>query len=283
MPGAATILPSAYADRILTGVEVALPIRPEIASPAPTLEFLRHCFRFVSREWPHAGREPVADDGFEQRFRESCVQNLTEWGISEQREFRLGAGLDTASGVMHEVDLVARHHTVTAILEAKNRGDMPGKNDVIVFFAKVLDYLLANPMLTLGDVCLAFMSRNSFDSSGLAACLGLGIHPIASDLRPLPVLVDSALRMEYELRQGLMIPADTQDRFDDLCANLNSLAYALDETWPDNRFGYLSDNSLLCKAIVPFQTNTLEQQLRQSNSDCTDLLNAFHAAKRQGD
>lgn len=258
-------------------------IRPEIVPPPSTLEFLRHCFRFVSREWPHAEREPVADEGFEQRFRESCVLHLPEWVVSEQREMRLGIGLDTTSGGIHEVDIIARHPTVTAILEVKNRGDMPGKNDVIVFFAKVLDYLLANPMLTLGDVCLAFMSRNSFDSSGLAACLGLGIHPIASDLRPLPVLIDSALRMEYELRQGLMIPADTQDRFDDLCADLNSLASTLDETWPDNRFGYLSDNNLMCKAVAPLQTNTLEQQFRQTNSDCTDLLNDFRAAKRQGD
>lgn len=254
-------------------------IRPEIASPAATLEFLRHCFRFVSREWPHAEREPVADDGFEQRFRESCVQNLTEWVISEQREFRLGAGLDTASGVVHEVDLVARHPTVTAILEAKNRGDMPGKNDVIVFFAKVLDYLLANPMLTLEDVCLAFMSRNSFDSSGLAACLGLGIHPISSDLRPLPVLVDSALRMEYELCQGLMIPADTQDRFEDLCAQINRLAATLDETWLDNRCGYLSEDSLVFRAVAPLQTGVLSGQLRQANSVCTDVLHAFRVAK----
>ena len=256
-----------------------MPVRPEIAPPIDSLNFLKCCYRFVSREWHHAAREPVPDDGFEQRFRESCIRNLPDWIISEQRELRLGAGLDTASGVAHEIDLVARHPTVIAILEAKNRGDLPGKNDVIVFYAKVLDYLLANPALAMGDICLAFMSRNSFDDSGLAACLGLGIYPVASDLRPLPVLIDSAMRMESELRRGLAVPPDTQDRFDDLCAQLNSFAVALDETWLDNRCGYLSNDSLVFRAVAPSQTGALAQQLRQANSDCTDLLYAFRNAK----
>lgn len=256
-----------------------MPIRPEIAPPAASLNFLKRCYRFVSLEWHHSAREPLPDDGFEQRFRESCISNLPDWVVSEPRELRLGAGLDSASGVAHEIDLIARHPTVIAVLEAKNRGDLPGKNDVIVFYAKMLDYLLANPDLAMGDLCLAFMSRNSFDDSGLAACLGLGIHPIASDLRPLPVLIDSAMRMENELRQGLAMPSDTQDRFDDLCAQLNSLDAALDETWLDNRCGYLSDDSLVFRAVAPLQTRTLAQQLRQANSDCTDILNDFRSAK----
>ena len=66
----------------------------------------------------------------------------------------LGSGLETASGVLHEIDVVARSTDVTAILEMKNRkGTLPDKNDVIVFFAKVLDYLAANPVLVSRDVC----------------------------------------------------------------------------------------------------------------------------------
>ena len=256
-----------------------MPIRPEIAPPVATLAFLMRCFRFVSLEWPHAVRELVPDDGFEQRFRESCAWHLPEWAISEQREFRLGAGLDTASGVAHEVDIVARHPDVTAILEAKNRGDLPGKNDIIVFYAKVLDYLLANPSLAMSDICLAFLSRSSFDASGLAACLGLGIHPVASDIRPLPVLINNAMLMENELRRGLTVASDTQDRFDDWRAELNGLAVALDETWMDNRCGYLSDDSLLFKAVAPLQTGVLAGRLRQANSDGADILRDFRAAK----
>ncbi len=259
-----------------------MPVRPEILPSPSTLAFLKHCFRFVSSEWPHAERVQLPDSGFEQHFRESCIQNLSNWAISEPRELWLGAGLDTASGVAHEIDIVARSATGTAILEAKNRGDLPGKNDVIVFFAKVLDYLLANPVLASDDICLAFMSRNSFEPRGLAACLGLGIHPIAADIRPLPVLVENARLMDNELRLGLAIASDTEERFEDLCAQLNSLSAALNETWIDNRCGYLSDDSLLFKAVAPLQISALAQQLRQANSDCADLLNAFRTAKIAG-
>lgn len=259
-----------------------MPIRPEILSSSEMLDFLKRCFRFVNLDWPHAERVQSPDDGFEQRFRESCVQNLPGWAISEQRELRLGAGLDTASGVTHEIDLVARSTTGTAILEAKNRGDLPGKNDVIVFFAKVLDYLLANPNIALDEICLIFMSRNSFEPRGLAACLGLGIHPIAADIRPLPVLIENARLMENELRRGLAISSDTKEGFEDLCSQLNSLSVALNETWMDNRCGYVSDDSLLFRAVGPLQTDALAQQLRQANSDCTDVLNAFRSAKAAG-
>ena len=256
-----------------------MPIRPETVPPVATLAFLVRCFRFVSLEWPHAVRESVPDSGFEQRFRESCTLHLPEWAISEQRELRLGAGLDTASGVAHEVDIVARHPAVTAILEAKNRGNLPGKNDIIIFYAKVLDYLLANPPLAMSDICLAFLSRNSFDASGLATCLGLGIHPVASDIRPLPVLINNAVLMENELRWGVTVASDTHDRFDDWCAELNGLAVALNETWMDNRCGYLSDDSLLFKAVAPLQTDVLAGRLRQANSDGADILREFRAAK----
>ena len=252
-------------------------IRPEIVPSQSALVFLRRCFRFVSVEWPHAEREQLPDQGFEQRFRESCVQHLDGWTISEQREFRLGAGLDTASGVAHEIDIVARWSNATTILEAKNLGGMPGKNDIIVFFAKIIDYLLANPELALNDLCLVFMSRNSFELSAMATCLGLGIHPVASDIRPFPVLVDNALRMESEVRNGLVVPSEARARFEDLCASLNNLGSTLKELWPDNRFGYLSEDSILVKAITPQPTHELASQLRQANSDCIDLLNTFRS------
>ena len=255
-----------------------MPIRPEIVPAQSSLTFLRRCFRFVSVEWRYAAREQLPDQGFEQRFRESCVQNLDGWIVSEQRELRLGADLDTASGVSHEIDIVARQADTTAILEAKNLGDMPVKNDVAIFYVKVIDYLLANPSLTLNDLCLAFMSRNSFEPSALAACLGLGIHPIASDVRPFPILVDNAMRMVAGLHNGLAVAAETRDRLDDLCSLLNNLGTSLNQTWPDNRFGYLSQDSILIKATNPLQTTELAVRLRKANSDCIDLLDKFRDA-----
>ncbi len=254
-------------------------IRPEAQSSKSTLKFLKHCYRFVSKEWPHAEREQVPDKGFERRFRESCIQHLQGWSISEERELHLGAGLDTASGVLHEVDIVVRGPRLTAILEMKNRSDWIGKNDVIVFFAKILDYLSANPVLVSEEVCLAFISNGPFESRGLATCLGLGIHPVAPDIRPLPVLVNNAMIMGSELSKGLVVSSNAQYRFDDLCSQINNLSSALSETWLDNRCGYLSETSILIRAVSPPQVDALAQELRQINSDCTDILSVFRAAK----
>ena len=260
-----------------------MPIRPESKPSAPTLEFLKRCYKFVNREWPHLEREPVPDSGFEQRFRESCIQHLQGWSISEERELHLGAGLDTASGVPHEVDVIARHLNLTAILEIKNRGygggSGPGKNDVITFFAKILDYLAANPSLVSGEVCLVFMSRGPFEPRGLAACLGLGIHPVASDMHPMPILVNNAMIMENELRKGLTLSPDALGRFDDWCAKLNKLYSALRETWLDNRCGYLSEDRILLRAVAPLNVDALAQDLSQVNSDWSNIYDDFKDAK----
>ena len=260
-----------------------MPIRPEYIPSRAVVDFLVRCYRFVAWEWPHAERIQLQDDGFEQRFRESCLRDLHEWSVSTEREFHLGAGLDTASGVTHEVDIIARHSTLTAMVELKNRGGvLPGKNDVIVFFAKILDYLAANPVLLFGDVCLAFMSRNSFDSSGLSACLGLGIHPIASELRPLPILIDNARIMQLQLDRGLSVSPDLLGRFDDFCAQLNLLSAGLNDTWLDNRCGYLSETSLVLKAVSPLETAALSHGLRYANGECSEILNAFRVTKAGG-
>ena len=257
-----------------------MPIRPEHTPPRALLKFLVRCYRFVAWEWPRAERIQVPDEGFEQRFRESCFLYLRDWSVSTEREFHLGAGLDTASGVVHEVDIIARNPNLTAIMEMKNRGGvLPGKNDVIVFFAKVLDYLAANTTLLSSDLCLAFMSRSSFDSSGLAACLGLGIHPVAPDLRPLPILIDNARILQLELDQGLPVPNDLLDRFDDFCAHLNRLSSGLNDTWLDNRCGYLSETSLILKAVKPPETAVLSHQLRRATSECSEILNDFKVVK----
>ena len=205
---------------------------------------------------------------------------MRDWSISAEREFHLGAGLDTASGVAHEVDIIARHPSLTAIVEMKNRsGELPGKNDVIVFFAKVLDYVAANPGLVASDVCLAFVSRSPFESRGLAAALGLGIHPVTPELRPLPILIDNALRMELELTHGLQVSHDLRGRLDDYCAHMNRLSSELNDTWLDNRCGYLSEDSITLKAIVPPEVDSLSHQLLQANSECSEILHAFQTAK----
>ena len=214
------------------------------------------------------------------RFRESCVTNFPDWTISQEREMRLGEGLDTASGVLHEVDIVAQTSDLVAVLEIKNRqGDPPGKNDIIIFFAKILDYLALNPSLLMREVLPAFMSSSSFEESGLAACLGLGIHPIAPGLRPLPILVDSARIMDTELQKGLPVSDEVAEQFEDFGAGLNNLSVSLNETWLTNRCGFRSEDTIVLKAVGGLQTLALSRELRQLNGDCAELLYEFRKAK----
>ena len=225
-------------------------------------------------------REPLPDEGFEQRFRDSCLRQLPGWAVAPPMEMRLGAGLETLSGVLHEVDIVAKTGAATAVAELKNLGGGPGKNDIIIFHAKVLDYLLANPHLADDEICLAFVSRTTFDHNGLAACLGLGIHPVASDLRPLPVLINNAMAMQTELDRGLPVAADTLSRFEDWCDNLNRLAFALQETWLNYRCDYLyDDDCLLFRKVESVDVDDLAQELRQTNSDCIALYMDFRRAQ----
>ena len=257
-----------------------MPVRTEYIPSRAVVAFLGRCYRFVAQEWSHTDRIDLPDEGFEQRFRESCIRELHDWSISTASEFHLGAGLETASGLGHEVDIIARHSDLIAVMEIKNwSGVSPGKNDVIVFFAKILDYLAANPALLMRDVCLAFMSRNSFEPSGLAACLGLGIHPVAPELRPLPLLIHNARIMQNELDQGLLIPTDTLDRFDDYCAHLNMLSAGLNDIWLDNRCGFVSEDSLVLKAVSPRDIAAISQQLRHASSECSEILNEFRAVQ----
>src|SRR5262245_43421681 len=109
--------------------------------PSPnTSVLLRHSYLFVSLHWQHLPRDGSPDQGFERKFREGCVEKLPGWVVSQHREMGLGLGLMTASGVSHEIDLVAQHDPVIGILELKNRQAwVPEKNDVAVFFAKILD------------------------------------------------------------------------------------------------------------------------------------------------
>ena len=247
--------------------------------PDTALKFLKRCYLFVNSEWQHINRESTGDQGFEMRFRESCVKNLSDWTISQEREMWLGEGLDTASGVHHEVDIVAQTSDLVAVVEIKNRPANPTeKNEIVIFFAKILDYLALNPTLLMREVLPAFMSSTSFEESGLAACLGLGVHPIAPGLRPLPVLIDSAWRMNAEIHKGIPLLTETTDQFEEFCVGLNSLSRALNETWLTNRCGFHSEDTIVLKAVGGLQTLALSRQLRQLNGDCTDLLAKFREA-----
>lgn len=244
------------------------------------LRFLRHCYRFLNEEWPHANREPIPDQGFEEAFRTSSVSKLQDWRISQVREMRLGEDLFTASGTNHEIDLVGLHERSSAIVELKHWQSPPTKNEVIVFFAKILDYIAANPALMLKDICPIFVSASGFEESGLAACLGLGVHPVGPGLRPVPIIVDSARIMEAAIRSSIDMNRELTGQLAELWAMLHHLCSALEATWLSNRCGYLSESAIAVRAVSCLDSKELGHDLREANAECLRLLTEFRRAMR---
>ena len=250
-------------------------LRYDAVTSPEGLQFLRHCYRYVTQEWQRRPREALPDQGFELHFREYSVAKLSGWLISQPWELELGAKLQTASGMRHEIDLVAQHPEALGIAELKNRPGMPpGKSDVAVFFAKFLDYLAFNPKLLLCDVCPVFLSSCVFEETALAACLGLGIHPVGPGLRPMPIVANSLQRVGNEFERGLMPAGEVRQQWDDACAKVNRLLMELEGTWVSARCGYVSEELINMRAFGGIDTIELSRVLRQVNGDCTAVLEA---------
>ena len=255
-------------------------LRVETPVPRPALDLLRRCYLFVNEDWQHLPRDESADQGFEAKLRESCIAKLVGWVVSQHREMNLGMGLITASGVLHEIDVVAQLEPTVGILELKNRADWPAeKNDVIVFFAKILDYLCLTPALLRSYLVPIFVSSYAFEQSGLAACLGLGIHPVAPQLRPLPILIDNANRMIAEMDKGLTLSSEDTLAFDDFRAKLRNMSSLLAGADANNRFDYFNDLTIAVHAFGGVDVTELADELWALNGECSRLIHVFKAAK----
>lgn len=248
-----------------------------------SLHVLRHCYKFVSEQWQHMPRDGSPDQGFESKFRETCILRLRGWIVSQHREMNLGMGLLTASGVLHEIDIVAQREPTIAIFELKNKiATPPGKNDVVTFFAKILDYLCLTPALLRAQLVPTFIASQTFEQSALAACLGLGIHPIAPDIRPLPMLVDNAIRMSAELDRGLQISNEEINAFYEFRSALLNFLASLRGTDANDRFDYFDDLTIAVHAFGPSDCLEAASTMRDLNSQCTRLLGVFRSAAYGG-
>jgi hypothetical protein len=155
----------------------------------------------------------------------------------------------------------------------------PEKNDVIVFFAKILDYLCHTPALLRTHLVPIFLSSYAFEQSGLAACLGLGIHPIAPQLRPLPILRHNVKCMTDELDKGLAVPSADVLAFSDFCAKLANMSSLLAEADANSRFDYFNDLTIAVRACGEIDVQELADEMRNVNSECTRLIQVFRTAK----
>jgi len=259
-------------------------LRHEPFTSTEGLAFLRHCYQFVQSDWQHLPRiVDLPDQGFERNFRGSCILGLNGWNISQEWELGLAGELETASGVRHEIDLVARHPSTLAVAELKNKPESPpDKNDVIVFFAKVLDYVAHNPRVLLTEALPVFMSSCVFEGPTLAACVGLGIHPVSPGLRPLPLLGDTLKRIDFELQGGLALPQKFAKQWEDACAGFNRLVLGLSESWMSAKCGYVSDTLMSLRATLDTESYEMSQELRQVNGDCSAILSAIRQLKVLG-
>jgi len=256
-----------------------MPTRFSTPWDPPTAQFLREAYQFVARSWQHTPRDETPDQGFERRFREHYIERF-EWmeDFCRPGNAARSNSRETASGVLHEIDLVALHDTATAVAELKNYQNTPDKNDVIIFHAKVLDYVVANADLILRELCLAFVACTTLEDPTLSTCFGLGIHPVTPQLRPLPVLIQNATYWQRKIHEGTNISNEIMARFEDFGARLSKVAVSLSETWPSCRFGYQGPNRIVIRTAAFSDSDSLLQDFRSLNADCLPLKEAFDPA-----
>src|SRR5258708_5606917 len=114
--------------------------------PLEVIGFFRFGFGFVRDRWPRLPRQDIPDEGFEESFRAACISSLPDWRLSQPREMRFGYEWNTSSGTEHETDIIAVHEKAIVPVEMKNwRAGALTKNEVIVFYAKMVDYFTRNP------------------------------------------------------------------------------------------------------------------------------------------
>jgi hypothetical protein len=124
-----------------------------------------------------------------------------------------------------------------------------------------------------------FVSSYPFQQSALAACLGLGIHPVAPQLRPLPILLDNANRMTTEMDKGLTLSSSDALAVADFCAELANIASLTAGADANNRFDYFNDFTIAVRAFGGVDVDEIADELRMLNSECSRLIQVFKAAK----
>ena len=134
------------------------------------------------------------------------------------------------------------------------------------------------PSLLKQTLAPVFLSTFAFEYTGLAACIGLGIHPVAPGLRPLPLLIDNARRMAVERDKGIGLPQAEWDTFDDFCVALNRLSIKLVPADINQRFDILNDTTVKARAVRITQTVEIGDQFRSLSAECSRLIDVFRAA-----
>ena len=83
-----------------------------------------------------------------------------------------------------------------------------------------------------------------------------------------------------ELRQGVLLPEPDLERFQDFCSEINRVSLTLRDTWFSSRFGYLSEDSIVMKAVAGYEISASSHSIYSLNAECNYLLTVIREAKQ---
>jgi hypothetical protein len=241
-------------------------------SSAAVVRVLQFAYRFITEGWLRARREPIPDKGFEETFRGALIRSMPEFSVSQNREMAFGGGYRTSSGILHEIDIVITRGDLRVIWELKHWAVQVDKNAVVALWAKILDYLAADPDLASQENVPVFVTTSTFDDHALAAALGLGIAPVAPLLRP-PAMLDANLGlMEASLQESPSFEKHARELADDFRTSCRRLRAILDGTSLSARVGRLSESAITVAGRSFEDAVEAATLLRRANSLCTDVV-----------
>jgi len=193
---------------------------------------------------------------------------------------QLGGGFGTASGILHEIDVVASHESLRFIWELKHWSALVDKNCVVGFWAKLLDYLSAHPDLAAQENIPIFVTTGSFDEHGLAAALALGIAPVAPGIRPPQMLIRNLERLDLSLRANPEFGEAVAEQADEFRSGCRHLVAMLDGSAVSDRVGRLSDHAISLSSR-PFEDGSAAVALLRSlNARCAELINSWEKMRK---
>lgn len=164
-----------------------------------------------TKNWPEPLRHPRnahiaasdTDRGFERLLREMLENALPLGHVSHIRELGMGDGRTPAVVPQHELDLILRCHEGRFVVEAKAWEGEVGKEEVIIFLAKTLDFMAARSFDPLGPVVVGFIGLNGFTEAAQRALFAFGVVPLTKRPEQLSFRFVHALlfRVEREARR----------------------------------------------------------------------------------
>ncbi len=152
--------------------------------PTPLAELVRR-IQTYTKKWPEPTRYPGnaeicatdSDQGFERLLRECLDDALLPGQVSGIRDLGMGDGRTPAVVPRHELDLILRCDEGRFVIEAKAWQAEAGKEAVIVFLAKILDFMAAANVEPLGPIFAGFIALNGFSDAALRIMFACGLTP----------------------------------------------------------------------------------------------------------